>query len=306
MTYGRRLTIAACLAALIHGAAVVSLGHIPQWRTAPQEAVPEPIVLNLRPHSEPARRLIDQDSSSEEPPDPTDLISEMNAKARDMTDGGADGAAPRVAHVGEFDQAPRPAPEPIRPQTGPPPERERKPEATQETEPVPSTKERLPATRPQAPKDSEEPRESEPKRFEVARAQPPSPEAGAPDTPPSDPRGRVEGNAMRKGFLAFEAMADEVAPYLRDVRRRVETRWRAALHLRYSGTTTTQAVLDCAIAPDGTLAYVRIVDPGGSPSYAALCREAIERAGPFPPFPFQVPDMYREKNLEIRWTFSFL
>jgi hypothetical protein len=108
------------------------------------------------------------------------------------------------------------------------------------------------------------------------------------------------------GFLSFEAMESEFAPYLRDVRNRVERRWKALIQLRYSGSSTTKAVLDCAIDSKGRLVHVTVVEPGDSASYAGLCKEAIERAGPFPPFPFEVPAVYRNKNLEIRWTFSFL
>ena len=101
-------------------------------------------------------------------------------------------------------------------------------------------------------------------------------------------------------------MEDEIAPYLKEVRARVERNWRAALQLRYSGTTPTKAVLECSIRPDGMLEHVRIVEGGDSPTYAPLCKEAIERAAPFPAFPFKVPEIYRERSLQIRWTFSFL
>ncbi len=312
MTYGQRLAMAACLAAVLHGAALALLGRLPEWRAPAPEAIPEPIVFNLQP--EPVRRLIDQEALSEEPVAPTDLIAEHNAKAQDMTDEAGSEAAPRVPHTGEFDQASRPASAavqprqaaPVTPQSASLPEPEKAPAPRQETESTAASEAPAVTAKPPTPDKKREARDPRPERFEMAQVQPVPPQPSTPETAPKEARGRVEGNAMRKGFLAFEAMADDVAPYLRDVRRRVETRWRAALHLRYSGTTATRAVLDCAIAPDGTLAYVRIVDSGGSPTYAALCREAIERAGPFPPFPFQVPDMYREKNLEIRWTFSFL
>jgi hypothetical protein len=110
----------------------------------------------------------------------------------------------------------------------------------------------------------------------------------------------------QKGFAGHEALQDELAPYLREVRARVERRWNEALLTRYRGTNPTRAVVDCVIAPDGSLVAATIVDAGPDRLYAALCREAIERAAPFGAFPFQVPDIYRSSNLEIRWTFSFL
>jgi hypothetical protein len=118
--------------------------------------------------------------------------------------------------------------------------------------------------------------------------------------------GSVEGGIKGKGFLGFEAMQDEVAPYLLEVRRRVERHWRAAMALRFGGTTPTRAEVDCAITPEGTLEFVRIAEPGKAIGFAPLCKESIEKAAPFPPFPFKVPDIYRNKNIEIRWTFQFM
>ena len=49
-----------------------------------------------------------------------------------------------------------------------------------------------------------------------------------------------------------------------------------------------------------------MVEPGSSLTYAVLCRQAVEMAAPFGPFPFDVPEIYRNHNLEITWKFSYL
>lgn len=67
-----------------------------------------------------------------------------------------------------------------------------------------------------------------------------------------------------------------------------------------------KAVIDCEINAEGELVSVNVVGTDNDKLYSALCRDAVQRAGPFGPFPFEVPDIYRGKNLEIRWTFSFL
>ncbi len=90
------------------------------------------------------------------------------------------------------------------------------------------------------------------------------------------------------------------------VRNRVEREWRAALQLRYSGVSRTYAIIECSIRPDGTLEYAKIIEPGSSLTYAVLCRQAIEQAGPFGPFPFDVPEIYRSENLRITWKFSYM
>ncbi len=139
----------------------------------------------------------------------------------------------------------------------------------------------------------------------MARADTSSPPAPQP-LPPRESKGRLRDQVQNKGFVAFEAMQHEIAPYLQEVRRRVELRWNEMLLTRYSGTQPAEAEIDCAIAPDGTLAYVRVVGKPEDRVYAALCAAALRRAAPFGAFPFEVPAMYRDRNLEIRWTFSFL
>ena len=127
------------------------------------------------------------------------------------------------------------------------------------------------------------------------------------EVPQSGPsRGQVDGGVKNEGFVAYEAIRDKIAPYLKVIRDRVELNWQTALHLKYLGTSPTKAVLDCSIGSDGKIVSISIVDAGDATGYAPICKEAIERAGPFDPFPFKVPDMYQNKNLEIRWTFSFL
>ena len=125
----------------------------------------------------------------------------------------------------------------------------------------------------------------------------------------SEPRSaesRDDKGAKTKGFISFEAKQHEFAAYLNQIRSSVEPRWRMMYQTRYSGVSPTKAVLRCEISPQGRLTAVDIVEAGDSPSFAPLCREAIQKAAPFPPFPFDVPKVYRNKNLEIRWTFSFM
>lgn len=151
--------------------------------------------------------------------------------------------------------------------------------------------------------DSSEEAEEVPERFEVAQA------AGVPSVEAQElriARGREFGGTDRSGFTSFEANKHEMGEYMLKIRRAVERHWRAGLQLRYSGVTRTYALIECSIRPDGTVEYARILESGGSMSYSILCREAILRAAPFGPFPFDVPDIYRKENLEIVWKFSFL
>ena len=233
---------------------------------------------------------------AEEPVVETDLISDVASKAADPFD--MDGAreAPFFKEPAEFDQLAKVE----LPDVPPPPSVEtRQPAAEPPTpaEPLPE----LTALQPRE-VEAQVPQTPEQAPYQVAQATPPE----MPELPSGEPKGRVDGGVKGAGFIGFEAMQNEFAPYLKEVRSRVEKHWRMMLTVQYAGVTPTQAVVDCAIRPDGHLARASVAEAGDTVGYAAICKEAIERAAPFPPFPFDVPEMYRSKNLEIRWTFSFL
>jgi outer membrane biosynthesis protein TonB len=303
MVYRKRIAVSAGVALVVHGMALALAARVPDWR--PQSlgtpAREEPIVIDLAQPPDQPRRFVDAPVASAEPPEPTDRIAERQARAADAAEG-AESEGPRVARVEDFDAlggAPVPAP-PAPKQPAEPVERN-EPAPERETAP----REPVQEARVRDLSPVEPPEESPPPEPQPA----PAPEQPAAQAGPPGPEGesaaRVQGNVAPRGVLSFEAHRDEIAPYLADVRRKVEAQWRATLQMRYTGTGETGAVLDCSIRPDGTLAGVRIVDPGDSPTYAGLCKQAIERAAPFGRFPFEVPAVYRSENLEIRWTFSF-
>ena len=303
MAYYKRLAVAAVCSIVLHALILSPGGCLPKQRQVGLASRKDPIILNLKPlEPQPVRRLVDTLTPSREPVEPTDLISNENSKAQDMSKAEEQRLGPHFAEPSEFDRMAFQHAGPVQPQPAVTAERKKTvqpgpkeesptPQRTQPTEETVLVDETGSGTQPQ-----EQP-------FEVARAQTlatPKPVL------PGRPSGRVAGSAKNKGILGFEAVKHELAPYLQEVRNRVERHWYAALQLKYSGASKTKAVLDCVIAPDGRLLAVTIVAPGDSVSYAPLCKEAIEKAGPFPPFPFEVPDAYRSENLEIRWTFSFL
>jgi len=293
------------------------------------------------PDPEPPKRLIDPGAPTDAPPQDSDLISSQASRAQDMSDQQGDPNRAAVDEVDEFDQLGANATPPA-PELKPVPPVEQEPPAPL-AEPAPETMETAPETTEPPPADepkpeTQAPAEPEPKAEQVAAAAPPAPpkeepagqkppvEKPAPEAPASErfkvaqatppPRiqtqelraekGREGGGAMDEGVTSFAANKHALGEYMLAVRRRVERSWRTALHLRYTGASRTDAIIHCVIRPDGTIESVSIVDAGSSLTYAVLCREAVENAGPFEPFPFDVPEIYRTENLEINWKFSYL
>ncbi len=315
MNYSRRIVIAFSLSLLAHGALLLLF-----WRPVSGSVeTPEPeqrrMIVHLR---EDAPRFIETHTPADEPPEEAAYISTQDARAMDMT---ADETpepeepGPTDLPLDEVDVAPRQpviAPEEVATAPSPPfpahmPPRQDAPPTQKATTTV---------------DDETADRED---RFEVARtallprpdppaASPPAgpkpmekpPEEPRDDGPPQEGRTRVRGRTVTHGMTNFEALRHDLAPYLDQVKKAVERRWIEMLLMRYSGTSPTRAEIFCAIAPDGTLVEASIVGMPKEYLFAGLCRDAVQRAAPFPPFPFQVPDIYRNQNLQITWHFSFL
>jgi hypothetical protein len=298
--------------------------------------------LQPQPRRDPPKRLVDAGAAAEGPVKNTDLISSQASQAQDMSDKKGDPARAAAREVDEFDQLgtpPPPAPAPVPspsahtaaetlpaekaveagafepvaaeqeklPPEQPPLKNEAGAAVAPMTRPAESAEQPAPKLAEKTPAETIAKKETAPKpvgeRFQVAAAQ------RAPEVPVQELRaekGREGGGAEKPGFTSFEANKHVLGEYMLKVRDRVEREWRTALHLRYSGVSRAATTIHCVIRPDGTIESVRILEPGDSLTYAVLCRDAVERAGPFGPFPFDVPEIYRTENLEINWKFSYL
>lgn len=308
MNYATRMKIAAAFSMLLHAAGVALLQRSYDPREYIPAAAPEPIVLDLQPEPQPAPapQLIDVAVPSEAPPETSDLIAEENAEAMDLALRESDRPGPAL-DPDDFDALPTPTQAPTPPAEPPsPPARENPKEAKSEEG---SVKKASPSAKaPEKPKEDDATPSQDGTLVEkapdgpikIAQAQsllPQRPEAG---------KSRDRGGVAKEGQTNFGAIESDIAPYLKHVRTKVEQQWNQMLYSRYSGTSPVKTVIDCAINAQGELVSVTVVGTDNDKLYSALCRDAVQRAGPFGPFPFEVPDIYRGKDLEIRWTFSFM
>ena len=311
MHYRNRLMVAALAALIIHGGALRFLGN-PYVQPPPRVEEPEPIVLNLQPDtaSPPPRQLVDTAVPSQEPVSETDRISDANAQAMGPELQPGENAGPAL-EMGDADVLPVPAVASV-------------PNPQHPIAPAPSESDETPKEEPLTPEDTEggaqDPldimeadesillarlEESAEESQDDSQAQTAAPPQGAPPELPEAGKSRTRG-VDRIGQTNFEAIEDEMGPYLLRIRRMVQQSWLSVLLTKYSGTSPTEAEIYCAIAPDGKVISVSIVGAPQDRLFAYLCKYAIEQAGPFGAFTFEVPEMYRNKNLEIHWSFEFL
>ncbi|HQE82623.1 MAG TPA: TonB C-terminal domain-containing protein [Candidatus Hydrogenedentes bacterium] len=320
--YARRMTRATVAAAFIHAVLIVLFsltGALDSVDAIGPVALSDaPLVLNLEPEPERIRNFVDTAIPTDSEVDPTtDLISDKPSKASGLHDSEGERPGPQLEHISDIDDLagpmtaapaapPQPSSEAVLDEPQPETQEPAKSGETsgdQEQLEALTTLARVDETMPSFDKA---PPEQAPEQMAQAQPQPEIVPAAPPQPHVGISKSRPDGAAEGKGFVGFEAMEHELGPYLKEVRDRVERNWRAALEMRFSGVARTKAVLECAINSQGKLVYVKIVESGDSPTFAMLCKQSIEKAAPFPRFPFDVPAIYRTQNLEIRWTFSYL
>ena len=324
MAYWSRIRWAALFSLLAHAVFLGGSGLFHSSTAPVRIARAEPIVLNLEaPERQTQKRLVESHVAAREDPDPSsDLISDVDSLAQDRNSVEGDRNQPFVEEVSDFDDLGAQTVDPFaetlenialveRPSILDPPENT---QAEQRTAPDPTIEEledleeafAVVEARVEDDEltDTEDAPSSdnEPDRLEAVIQETPVP----PEILAGTTRGRIAGGVKATGLASFEAHRHALGAYMLEVRRRVDRAWRSALMLKYSGSTPAAALLDCAIDPRGKLVFSIVIDPGDSATFALLCKEALKRAGPFPPFPFEVPAIFRSKNLEIRWRFTFM
>ncbi len=312
MTYSKRIQIAALLSLFLHFLGLALWHYLPSPvpPVTPVALEPAPIELDLQPDA-PAKnepvQLVDVNVPAPTPVPPSPLIAETSSEAMDAQPRDGDRPSPEL-EPDDFDElaalpapevAPQPEPMPAQEERTEPPEESEEPVEEEDLNDYDAMESDLDALI--APKEGSapEPAEEQDEIIQIARADAALPQRA------TTPRSRPANSYSKQGVTNFQAIESEIAPYLKHVRSLVELQWNEMLYTKYSGTKPTEAVIDCAISPTGELVSVSVVEANNDRVYSALCREAVQRAGPFGPFPFEVPDIYRDKNLEIRWTFSY-
>ncbi|HOS01687.1 MAG TPA: TonB C-terminal domain-containing protein [Candidatus Hydrogenedentes bacterium] len=291
----RRVSRAIAGSAGLHVALLLALAWHMATAPVPPLAYKPPFIVLLNPQPQPQQKsFVETSAPAERPVGKTDRIAERDSNAANPVPGEDTQPGLDASQPSRFDQpgnAPTQAPAP-QPESAPQSASLRASLLRQAEEKPPET-DPSPAVTPEPPQEDR------------ADSSPVAPLSPAQEPPPTPAQSREKSGVATVGFLGFEAMRDQLAPYLREVRRHVEREWRLLLQTRYLGAGKTEAVLDCVIAPNGQILRIEIIEPGGSVSFAPLCKQAIQQAGPFSAFPFATPDMYRDKNLQIRWTFTF-
>lgn len=328
MAFNRRMRWSVIGSLGIH-AIFFLLAFLLVMRAQESEAPPQPVVLQLHPQPQtPEKHFAESAIPAADPPAPTDAIAEHHSKAMDAVATPNQDAGPLLKDK-EADLLPSAPPASLAAATEPPSPQVQSVEETPAVEapdPEPIQTASVTKAEPGAPPADKEKQGARPiqkdppeaasidsmkeNSLQVAQASPSAPPSAPSEEAPSSgaphPGSSRASGVDSIGETNFTAIEDKMAPYLKSIRKRVEQRWLTALLTRYSGMSPTEAEIYCEIAPDGRLVAATINGQPMDRIFAAICRRAIQEAGPFGPFTFEVPDIYRNKNLEIRWSFRFM
>jgi outer membrane biosynthesis protein TonB len=244
----------------------------------------DPIVFDLQKPSRP-REVIEspEDARSSRPPENADFLSDKNARTRNPeTD---TGVKPGEAFSrGDFNTHELPVP-PV--EKGPPKPREEK-----------------------AP-EKEEP--SEFKEFidkyktgvfykDYVFKNPESEKSGNRDRLPTVPHENLASRALEMGGLAFNTYEWNFAPYLLELKKRIQRNIYPPIAFTRLGMISGVTLLRFKIYPDGELRDLRILGYQGDQSLMITSRTAIEISAPFPDLPADFPEPY----LEVTGKFQYL
>ena len=286
----------------------------------------EPVVLQLQPPQDAQERkaLVESVIPSAMLPEIKTNIAEDNAVATDTILYEGDESAPRFDKIDDIDMLPvkertPQEPSPLSDATPELEETKAEEKSTPDTPIIEALPDELEADvlqlvqkKPEKKTETKEKPKAEPReRVQVAREQS-IPSLPVPPTPPAqdtphEGRSRDANRGVEQvGLAGYEAIQDDLAPYLKNMKAQVDLYWKEKLLLHYTGSKPTKVEIDCEIDHNGHLVKVEIVGNPKDKIYAALCKQALVLASPYGPFTFEVPDVYRNQNLEIRWSFNFL
>ena len=110
-----------------------------------------------------------------------------------------------------------------------------------------------------------------------------------------------EGSKTIPGDLSFNTIDFEYAPYLLELKRRVEEHWYPPVAFRGGLSYTGNALIRFAVNRDGSLGLLELVSGADHPSLDTAAMNAVRFGAPFPP----LPDDFPEERWEITCTFYY-
>jgi hypothetical protein len=108
----------------------------------------------------------------------------------------------------------------------------------------------------------------------------------------------------KSNTLALAQSPGPIADYDANLRKLIDKRWRELIAKNSDPPRAGTVVVDFGLIIDGSVAGCRVTknDVG---EWGRLCREAIEQAAPFGPWPPEMRRLFGADYRDIRFTFNY-
>jgi len=129
-------------------------------------------------------------------------------------------------------------------------------------------------------------------------------------TPTNEERDRIF-NSMAPpsvdelGVLAFATQTHLLAPYLKDVKKKIFDNWYEMLKEQKSKFIGSRVTVAFRIQMDGSVTALQVVKGESPELYENLCLVAIQKAVPFDPAPIEIPEFLKDRSVPVQFTFYY-
>ena len=114
------------------------------------------------------------------------------------------------------------------------------------------------------------------------------------------------GAARLTGMVSFEATGSGMGVYMKNLKEKIWLAWFPYLAVHYpKDFKTADAIVGFKLNAKGEVKIVELVENKGSPLFAAICMESVQRAGSFGPVPQEILDLLGKDELEIKFAFHY-
>lgn len=113
-------------------------------------------------------------------------------------------------------------------------------------------------------------------------------------------------NARGFGEVTFNAKKHDAAPYVLNMKKKIEANWAPPAIFTIYGLTSGETVVHFKIMPDGIVQDLKVISEKGDESLKTASVRAVTDAGPFEPIPEKLLAGEKEQFLGITFTFYYI
>ena len=115
----------------------------------------------------------------------------------------------------------------------------------------------------------------------------------------------LQSEAEELGVPSFATRKHEIVTYLKKMRLQVFEAWFPLISMKTGAMPDSRVVLEFKIKQSGEVKDIRVTSFEGSRVFPDICMAAIRKAAPFEEVPLELPGFLKDHALNIKFSFYF-